>query len=65
MKASDRIKLNNYVAVRRIKRNGDQYTIYPWAFPSDIEYEELIQIMQEYYVFTITEEGVIAIPNEE
>ena len=65
MKASDKMKINSCVASGLIKRNGELYVLFPWAFPSRGEYDALIRIMQEHYDFSVTEDGVVAVPKAE
>ena len=63
MKASDKMKLNGYVARGYIKRKGEQLVLDPEAFPSEEEYELLLQAMHPDYVLSITKAGVVAVPN--
>ena len=65
MKASDKMKLNGYIASGCIKRRGEQYVMSPWSFPSKEEYEALVQAMKEDYVFSITLIGIVAVPKDE
>ncbi|MEL7609476.1 MAG: hypothetical protein AAGU74_08205 [Bacillota bacterium] len=65
MKASAKMILNGYVASGCIKRCGKALVIDPWAFPSEDEYESLLELMREDYVFSATEAGVVAVPHVE
>lgn len=65
MKATDKMKLNGYVASGYIKRRGEQYVLDPWAFPSHDDYEALVTVMKEDYVFSTTKAGVVAVPKDE
>lgn len=65
MKATDKMKLNGYVASGCIKRRGEQFVLDPWAFPSHDEYEALVAAMREDYIFSITGAGVVAVPKAE
>ncbi len=65
MKALDKMKLNGYAASGCVLRNGEAYILNPWAFPSEEEYEALVQAMKPDYVFSSTEAGVVAVPNVE
>ena len=65
MKASDKMKLNGYAASGCVLRNGEAYILNPWAFPSKEEYDELVTVMREDYIFSTTEAGVVAVPNAE
>ena len=59
------MKLNGYVSSGCVLRNGEAYILNPWAFPSEEEYDDLVQSMQPDYVFSITKAGVVAVPNVE
>lgn len=65
MKASDKMKLNGYVASGCVLRNGEAYILDPEAFPSQEEYEALVQAMQPDYIFSVTRAGVVAVPDVE
>ena len=59
------MKLNGYIASGYVNRNGEQLVLDPEAFPSEEEYETILQVMHTDYVFSFTKAGVVAVPNVE